>query len=124
MDKGDFMNTRISQRASRILRLDRALSMVVAISSSAIMMGALITGAFAQTDDVQRSRDQQTNACNLVGNCNQPNRPGPNPPAYVHKFVAVAVSDSTLATGWSWKANSRASAERAALANCATHARD
>jgi hypothetical protein len=119
------MNMRLFQHTSRILRLDRALSMVVAISSSAIMAGVLVTGAFAQTDDpVQQGRDQQTSACILVGNCNQPNSAGGGAPAYANKFAAIALSDSTLATGWSWNANSQAEAERLALASCAKHARD
>ncbi len=113
------MNMRLFQDTSRISRV------VVAISSSAMMTGVLATGAFAQTDSVQQQQEQQRSACILVGNCNQPgqNNNGGGP-AYVHKFAAVAVSDTTLATGWSWKANSRAEAERIALASCATRARD
>ena len=39
-------------------------------------------------------------------------------------YVAVAVSDSTLATGSSWHASSRAKAEQIALAYCRREARD
>jgi outer membrane protein assembly factor BamB len=41
-----------------------------------------------------------------------------------HYFTAVAVSDSTLAWGTSWAANTRAEAEQLALAQCRRYAAD
>jgi Domain of unknown function (DUF4189) len=115
------MNMRISQHASRILRLDRALSMVIAISSSAVMTGVLITGAFAQTDDVQRSRDQQTNACILVGNCNQSNQNNVRqPPPKPDVWGAIAVSPAISPPGYSYQWKTEQAARNAALQNCSS----
>lgn len=56
--------------------------------------------------------------------CHDPNDHVPVAPAYFNKFTAIAISDSTLANGSAWQANSRQEAEQLALAQCRHHARD
>ncbi len=50
--------------------------------------------------------------------------PEGTPKVQPHYFTAIAVSDSTLAWGTSWAANTRAEAEQIALAQCRRHAAD
>src|SRR5450432_801002 len=114
-----FMNMRIFQRASRILRLDRALSIVVAISSAAIMTGVLVTGAFAQTDDVQEHRDRVRNSCILVGNCNQPDQNNGRPASpEPDVWGAIAVSPTISPPGYSYQWATEQAARNGALQNC------
>ena len=56
--------------------------------------------------------------------CPVPGQDRPVAPVYFDKFTAIAISDSTLANGSAWQANSRQEAERLALAQCGRFARD
>jgi hypothetical protein len=85
------------QHVSHILRLHRALSTVVAIGSSAVVTGVLVTGAFAQADP-----------CIFPGICNLP----------IDLYAAVAISPSTRKFGMSWGAHTEKQAEDRALDIC------
>ena len=105
--------------ASRFLH--SAPRAVAATGCVAVVTLLLHTGALAQTDPyLDKIQKQQENYCAISGNCNEPNRSnsGGGPNGEVSKWTAIAVSDSNLAYGASWQANSRREAEQIALEYC------
>jgi len=110
------MSTR--NRGPRLARL-RAALMTFATSAIALMLLAVAAPIYAQTDYVERNREQINQACIITGTCNSSNAGAkPAPPPLPDVWGALAVSPSTLFWGSSWKWKSQKEAETEALRRC------